>query len=249
MLDQDTAANGGWPRNQAICAGLLVRISKFMLVVIQLSADGNRGEVVAALNRSILETAVNLEFLVASKDDTYFDKFVSLGLGPERELYDTIQANIAGRGGEVLAIEARMLSSIDDVCRTSWVKIGDVERKHKEWAGNVRARLQAIGKEEQYTATMRIPSHAVHGNWVDLYKNHLEVDRKSGFFSPKSTFSNVDERHLGPIAVLVLDATAPYLLRYFSENPETQLLLARMKDLVNRILGVGDAHERLLIAG
>jgi hypothetical protein len=99
LLDDDAATNGGWARNQAICAGLLVRISKFMLVVAQLSAGGNRAEVVTALNRSILETAVNLEFLVTSNDDAHFDNFVTLGLGPERERFDTIQANIAARGG------------------------------------------------------------------------------------------------------------------------------------------------------
>jgi len=245
LFDQEAAENGGWLRNQAICAGLLVRISKFMLVVTQLSAGGNRADVVAALNRSILETAINLEFLVTTQDDTYFDKFVTLGLGPERELYDSIQANIAARGGMVLPIECRMLSSINDVCRMSGVKIENVERKHKEWAGNVRARLLAVGKEKQYAAMMRIPSHAVHGSWVDLYKNHLSVDENSGLFSPKSSFSEVDERLLGPIAFLVLDATAPYLLRYFSEMPETGLLLTRMAGLVNRIVVVGDAHERL----
>jgi Family of unknown function (DUF5677) len=168
LLDEEAAANGGWPRNQAICAALLVRICKFMVVVTQLSAGGDRAEVVSALNRSILETAVNLEFLVASKDDTYFDRFVTQGLGPEGELHDIIQANIADRGGEVLPIEQRMLGSIEDVCRMSGVKIEDVDRKHGDWAGGVRARLKAIGKEEQYSATMRIPSHAVHGNWVDL---------------------------------------------------------------------------------
>lgn len=246
LLDDDAVTNGGWPRNQAICAGLLVRISKFMLVVTQLSADRYRAEVVAALNRSILETAVNLEFLVTTNDGDLFDKFVTLGLGPERELYDTIQANITARGGEELPIERRMLSSIDDVCRMSGVKIEGVERKHKEWAGNVRARLQAIGKGEQYAAMMRIPSHAVHGNWVDLYKNHLEVDRKSGFFSPKSRFSAVDERHLGPIAIVVLGALEPYLLRYFSTIPEIRGLLTRIDGLSDRIIKVGNAHERLL---
>ena len=59
LLSEADAAKGGWPRNQAICAGLLIRISKFMLVVTALSADGNRGEVVQALNRSILESAIN----------------------------------------------------------------------------------------------------------------------------------------------------------------------------------------------
>jgi hypothetical protein len=95
---------------------------------------------------------------------------------------------------------------------------------------------------------MRFPSHAVLGSWVDLYKNHLETNKKTGLFSPKSTFSEVDERLLGPIAFLVLDATAPYLLRYFSDMHETKLLLTRMADLVNRIIVVGEAHERLFSA-
>jgi hypothetical protein len=246
LLDEQAAANGGWLRNQAICAALLVRICKYMVVVTQLSAGGNRAEVVLALNRSILETAVNLEFLVTTKDDTYFDKFVTQGLGPERELYDTIQARITERQGEIQAIETRMLNSIHDVCRMSGVKIEDVERRAGDWAGGVRARLKAIGKEEQYAGMIRIPSHAVHGDWVDLFKNHLDVDPKSGLFSPKSDFSFVDERLLGPIAILVMDATAPYLIRYFSDIPETDSLLSRMNDLVNRLITVGEAHERLL---
>jgi hypothetical protein len=57
ILNETSTAKGGWPRNQAICAGLLIRISKFMLVVIQLSAKDNRAEVVSALNRSIMESA------------------------------------------------------------------------------------------------------------------------------------------------------------------------------------------------
>jgi hypothetical protein len=246
LLDDEAAANGGWKRNQAICGALLVRICKFMVVVTQLSAGGNRAEVVSALNRSILETAVNLEFLATTKDDTFFDKFVTHGLGPERELYDMIQTNIAERKGEILPIESRMLNSIQNVCRRSGLKIENIDRKAGDWAGGLRARLKALGREEHYTGMIRIPSHAVHGNWVDLYKNHLTIDEKSGLFSPKSDFSFVDERHLGPVAILALDATAAYLLRYFSDIPETDFLLGRMKDLVDRILAVGDAHERLL---
>jgi hypothetical protein len=75
----------------------------------------------------------------------------------------------------------------------------------------------------------------LHGNWVDLYKNHLEIDPKSGLFSPKSCFSDVDERHLGPIAIVVLGAVAPYLQRYFSAIPEAELLVAKMDDLSDRI--------------
>src|SRR5512135_1689613 len=62
LLDEAASVKGGWPKNQAICAGLMIRIGKFMLVVTQLSATGNRDEVVSALSRSIMESAINLEF-------------------------------------------------------------------------------------------------------------------------------------------------------------------------------------------
>lgn len=76
LLSDEAAAKGGWARNQAACAGLMIRISQFMLVVTQLSATKNRVEVVHALNRSILESATNLEFLAAKNDAQCFDRQV-----------------------------------------------------------------------------------------------------------------------------------------------------------------------------
>src|SRR5579864_2045974 len=80
LLDDSAAARGGFARNQAICAGLMVKISKFMVAVIQLSTSDARGEIVLALNRIILESAISLEFLVRSGDEKYFDQFVDFSL-------------------------------------------------------------------------------------------------------------------------------------------------------------------------
>src|ERR1700726_4728960 len=168
LLDETASAKGGWPKNQAICAGLMIRICKFMLVVTQLSAKGDRAEVVSALNRSINESAINLEFLVKTNDDKYFNQFVKFSLGRERELYDIIQTNVAARGGEARPIEHRMLKSINDVCQASGVKIDEVNRKYGDWGGGIRERLRALNKEERYVGMQRLPSHAVHGTWVDL---------------------------------------------------------------------------------
>jgi hypothetical protein len=246
LLDEAASVKGGWPRNQAICAGLMIRIAKFMVVVTQLSAKGNRAEVVSALNRSIMESAINLEFLVKTKDDKFFDQFVKFSLGPERELYDAIEANIAARGGEVLPIEQRMMDSIKNVCHASGVKIEEVDRKYKDWGGNVRERLKVLGKEEQYGGMQRLPSHAVHGTWVDLYMNHLDHDPKKEVFSPNVEFSWVDARALGPIAIFVLEATEPYLERFFPGVPQNKILLGRIDDLRNRLHEADAAHEKLL---
>jgi hypothetical protein len=237
---------GGWPRNQAICGGLMIRIFKLMLVVTQLSAKRDRGEVVYLLNRSIMESAVNLEFLVRKNDDKIFDQFVSYSLGPERELYDLIQEKIKERGGKVEPIERSMLASIDRTCRASRVRIEDVKRKYGEWGGGIRERLKALDKEERYVAVQRVPSHAVHGTWVDVYQNHLEHDAETDQFRANNGFVAVDARFLGPVGVIALEATRPYVERFFSQIPESETLVEGIDDLTRRIRETDAVHERLM---
>lgn len=246
LLDDTAAGRGGWARNQAICAGLMIRIWKFMVVVVQLSATRNRADVVFALNRSIMESLINLEFLVTKNDEQFFDQFVRFSLGPERELYDVIKANVTARGGEMWPIEQRMLDSINDVCQASGVSIEEVNQKYGDWGGGVKERLKALNRETQYVAIQRLPSHAVHGSWVDLYKHHLAYDAKTSTFGPDTDFSSVDARLLGPVATLVLETTKPYLGRFFTAIPETKLLLSRIDDLIGRIVRADARHEALM---
>jgi len=230
------------PRNQAICAGLLVRIAKFMTAVASLvSQDAARADVVLAINRSITESATNLRFLVLKNEDRFFDQFVLFSLAPERELYDVIQRNIVERRGEVLPIEQRMLKSIEKACRISGVIITDVQAKVGDWGGGLRNRLIALGEGDQYAAQQRIQSHAVHGTWVDLVQHHLaEVE---GGFQPDPTWSNVDSRLMLPICILVLAAAHAYVDSFFPPLPELEPLFDRIGDLERRILLLDRAHE------
>jgi hypothetical protein len=214
--------------------------------VLQLTCKDDRGEVVLSLTRSIMESAFDLEFLVRANDDKHFNDFVEHSLGAERELYDLIQANIAKRNdGTVLPIEKRMLSAVDRLCDVSGVKVGDVHPKWSNWAGGLKQRLQFLQKEEQYVFMHRLPSHAVHGTWVDLYKQHLEYDLQTKLFSPRSKWRPTDARAFGPTGVFVLCAVEPYVEKYFSAIPESKLLLERIDDLRNRI-AVETAHEQLI---
>ena len=108
-------------RDQAICAGLLVRTVKLMTAVVQLIATAQRSgrrEVVLALTRSIVESAVNCGVLCTSQDASIFDRVVAVGLRPERELRDQILANVETRG-EKWPIEVRMLEAIERLARDS----------------------------------------------------------------------------------------------------------------------------------
>ncbi len=235
---------GVFDRNQAICAGLLIRILKFMTTVAQLSAKTHRGEVIMALNRSIFESATNLRFMVMKNEARFYDQFVKFSLAPERELYDLITKNIEARGGEVLPIEDRMLASVHRVCKLSGVKIEDLDSKYRDWGGGMRNRLEALGEPHAYVLGQRIASHAVHGTWADLLFHHLEA--KEGGFVPNPEWTPVDERYLGPAGLAILRAVRDYLNRFLGDIPEIMPLYARIDDLQQRILKTAKAHEEWL---
>lgn len=238
---------GKLPRNQAICAGLLVRIGKFMTAIAQLTFQEDRREVVTALSRCICESATNLRYLILKNDDALYSAFVQSGLGPQREVFDKVNANIAARGGTRLPIEERLLEMTANLCALSGLKIEDVPAAGRDWGGNMRQKIDALGLPPQaYGALQRYGSHAVHGTWTDLLVHHLrsssEPPATPAEFSVHGDFMATDERDFGPVASYVLDAARDYLVHFF-KTTTADPLHARIDDLQVRINRVGEADE------
>ncbi len=228
-------------RDQAICAGLLVRIAKYMVSIAKLSVDNEHGETIQALNRCIIESAVNLRYLVFKNDEEVYDRFVKHSLVAERELYDFIQANIMASGGEQLTIEQNMLSSIIDTCELSGVAVEEINPKSGSWGGSFRDKLTVLGYDwPAYTILERIPSHAVHGDWVDLVKNHLQ--RKDDGFEPNYERLNTDGGLLSPLGIFVVEAARDYLGTYF-DSPDAEPLQRRLVSVQERLMTVESARE------
>ena len=204
-------------RNQAICVGLLVRVSKLMLSVVKLSSDIEHGETVEALNRCIIESSVNLRYLLLKDCDEEYDQFVKNGLRAERELHDIIRQNIHRRGGKQLAIEESMLKSILDKCESSGVTIEDINLRAGSWRGSLKSRLSVLGfDEDAYTALQRIPSHAIHGTWIDLLSNHLA--KHDDGYEPNFGHLQTDGELLMPVGCFAIDAAMEYLDKFFGRN-------------------------------
>lgn len=227
-------------RDQAICAGQLVRIGKFMLAIVQLTAETDRGEVVMVLNRCVAESAINLRFLIRKNAQRFYDEFVKSSLSPERELYDLVLKNIEERGDK-LPIEIRILGSIENTFRISGIAISEIGSKYKEWGGGLRNRLKALDMEEAYASIQRIPSHAVHGTWVDLILNHLE--HKENGFAPNTSWRPVDPRYYLPTCLIVMEAITDYMNFFFGQLPELIPLYERIESLHERIRNLDKVHE------
>jgi hypothetical protein len=230
------------PRNQAICAGLLVRIAKFMTGIVVLTATQESREVAVALMRCIMDTAVTIRFLILRNEDALYDEFVRRGLSPEGELFDLVQRNIVARGGESLPVERRLLKTINDLAEASGLTIAEIPRQHRDWGGGMRKRLIALGIEDTYVGSQRMPSHAIHGTWVDLLIHHLE--RTDAGWRLRAGFSKIDTRVLSPQSLTVLQTATDYLKGFFgAQIADLEPVFQRFDDLARRITMVDRAYE------
>ena len=64
-----TIAGSTMTRSQAVCMGLLSRTSKLMASVLKLSSEVEHGETAQILDRCILESSIDLQYLLKKNDD------------------------------------------------------------------------------------------------------------------------------------------------------------------------------------
>jgi hypothetical protein len=228
-------------RNQAISAGLVTRISKFMTSILALLCDKKEhGEVILALNRCITESAINLKFFCEKANEKDFDDFIRSSLKPERDTRIYIKENIEKRGKE-LPIETRMINSIEDLFKVSGIENYE-ELKSIPKRKDYKELLKSVDMESEYPLFQGISSHSIHGTWVDIIKHHLEIV-ESGF-KPKIDPIVSDARLLCPINKIVLMSIKSYINKYFSNDNEIiQAFLSRIDDLIERNDKVDSLHE------
>ena len=219
-------------RSQVVCMGLLSRISKLMASVLKLSSDVEHGETAQILDRCILESSIDLQYLLKKNDDAVFERFIKVGLKSERELYDIIQKNITNRNGQKLEIERDMLLSIARTCEDSGVKIEEINSRAGSWGGSYRDRMTEIGLEEGYPIFQGMTSQAVHGSWSDLIRNYL--NKSDTGYEPKPDHTQTEGKLFGPTALFATNAAKAYIDRFFDPR-EAEPLVHRLDDLQQRL--------------
>jgi hypothetical protein len=234
-----------WTRDQAAVGGNMVRLSKLLSAFLDQVVQ-KRYETSTILSRLTFETIVSARYLIASFSPELVNSFVRHSLRHERRLQDTIQANIQERGGAILPIEQRMLSSIDRAARIAGVALDSVDLKDRApWGGkDLRQKAAAVGLEQAYLAVFGGMSHNVHGSWHDLYQFHLETD-EAGAFTPKLDWGRPRPQPLFALGHLALYAAADFLM-FIGGEAATDQLREQLRDLGARISSVDQAHESYL---
>lgn len=234
-----------WDRDKAAICGNMVRLYKLIHNVLDQTTQ-KRQESAFIFARLVFETLVNIRYMVQHFDPKLIDDYVKYSLRHERKLRDRVLANVADRKGITLPIEDRMLKSIERAAIAAQVPLDDVDMSQKgPWGGkNLYDKAEAVGLGDVYLGAFAGPSHSVHGNWHEIYSNHIEWDEKSGF-KPKLEWQHPRPQVLLALCTLVAETMMVYFQFMCGERWD-ELFGEPLSDLIGRVAAASDAHEAYL---
>jgi hypothetical protein len=245
VASQLLGSNGLWTRDQAAIGGNFIRLYKLFSAMLDQTCQ-NRSETSFIFSRLAFETIVNIRFLIQEYSEPLIKSYILYSLDHEYKLYKNIQNNIANRAGIVLPIEDRMLKSIKRAFASSGINIEDMpDKKERNWGGkNLFEKASVIGIDEGYLAMFSGPSHDIHGSWMDIYGNHLNVE-ENGYFSPNPDWGWPRPQMLLTISLVSLDAVSDFIY-FIGGNDALDFVSDALEDLQKRLLKVNAYHESYL---
>ena len=180
-----------------------------MCSVLCLTETNAHGEAVLALTRLIMETANTARYLSSHGTAAMYSEFVTSGLKDDVALFDDIQRRIAERGTAEMPIEQSMKASVERYVRESKTTMDAARRSGRRWGPTYYDRLKALGEEDAYLYVQRGPSSAVHGDWSDLFRFHLQTVGNG--YRPAYNRSFEERKLLNLTATLVCEAALAYV--------------------------------------
>lgn len=233
-----------WTRDEAILGGMMVRLNKLLVGILEQTCQ-QKWELAYIFLRSAMETCVNLKYLIQNNSKELYQEFVEYSLIFEKEFLELINENILERDSE-LQIEKRMKKSILRSFSESGIEPDSIDHKKRGrlWNKSIYSRFKEVGWENYFLITFVLPSHAVHGNWEDLLRNHIQ-ETSTGYL-PENRFTIPRPQPLLAQIIVVLDLNKEYILDLLPESKDRSTVITRIDDLDDRSRTLMNLHEQYL---
>jgi hypothetical protein len=108
---------------------------------------------------------------------------------------------------------------------------------------NLYEKADAVELGEAYLAAFGGASHSVHGNWHEIYGNHLHWDDQKGF-TPNTDWHRPRPQVLFALCSMVIGTLDIYFA--FMTGEHAGVAAERLANVESRVLRVNDAHEAYL---
>lgn len=228
----------------AVCTGLLNRCSKLMLSNMALSHTGNFGEATAIIDRSIFESAVKLSWLCSGADPNAFGRYIADGLKTELEFKAAIEEAISNRGVGMLAIEKRMLASIDRQVGQSTLTTNEIRQARR--LPDLAAMMKTVGLDRlMYIAGQKMGSHHVHGTWCSLTLHYLDRTPE-GSWHPDGRHCPTHQNQYFHVSLMVIAAMKWFVVFSVPEAKDRfpfESLLDSVREELTKIMELADEND------
>ena len=124
------------------------------------------------------------------------------------------------------------------------IKLDEIDVKDKQpWGGkNIFEKAREVGLGNFYSAAFGGGSHSIHGNWHELYSNHLEWEDGSDEFTPKLTWEMPRPQVVTSFALLIID-TVKIFFQFIAGDEASNYFDPLLDDLHDRVLDLVEGHE------
>ncbi len=237
-------------RKDAIVYGLMLRSIKLFQSYMELICK-RRGEAAKILLRSVLETIVNVQYLIIKDSQELFDEYIKYSLITEKKVLSTLQRNAEERG-EKIPIEGRMIKSILNSFIESGCSIDEIQldpKKNKWGRITLREKLNEFYSKESYDLLFGETHHSVHGNWQSLLFEDLRYNSEAQSYELMFKHSNPRPQHVLS-AIMLLCGTAEYFIEYsLSIENIKHYALETFRNTFAKAERIDRLHEEFLIRG
>jgi hypothetical protein len=227
LLQESRALKKISRRRYIVLTALLSRISRLMMANLRMASEDRHFEAISIIDRSLHETVVKLTWLCKSKGPDRFDRYLAEGLKNDLQFRRFITEAARERGHEI-AIETRMLGSIEKSIRTSGIAEEEIAKIKR--LPTLETMMREAGfKDLGYIVVQRMGSHAVHGTWTGLLASTIDVDGAK--LQLRSEFNSPHPNQLMFGSLMVLEAISAFcnfVIRK-EHRAETQAIVERYR--------------------
>lgn len=191
---------------------LLNRIRKTMYAQLPLMIEHKHNEVLMMLDRAILESCLNISWIIEHIDEESSKKFIANAIKKDLDLENLIQLNSLDQDRELYEVEKRLIIQRNLRMWESWLEESEVRDLAKQYPDVKTLFKEFWDNGTMYAFWYTMQSHTVHWDWIWLrYTGYLK--KKWDIYDPIIDDNEFDPVQLYNNSIFIFDILNKF---YFS---------------------------------
>jgi hypothetical protein len=179
-----------------ILVWLLNRIRKTMYAQLPLIVEQKHNEVLMMLDRAILESCLNISWIIENLNEESSKKFVAYAIKKDLDLESLIHENSSNQGRELYEVEKRLINQRKLRIGESWMEELEIRELAKQYPDIKTLFKEVWDNGTMYAFWYTMQSHTVHWDWIWLrYMGYLK--NTWGVYAPI-----IDDNEFDPVQLL-----------------------------------------------